>query len=172
MRAWGKWIGAAMLSILAGGSVGAASLSGSGGGSDQQIDWITVGPWEGGAYQSAADGSIYCAVWDDYGSGIGIWLGWDSTGFYINVTDPGNFNFTEGQSFWTQVRLDNIVQFEAEAYVSYYDTINIDLAQRRDLIDPFRYAEWLYFDGLGTSYSLVGSDEAVQAVENCYWTYN
>jgi hypothetical protein len=170
MRALGTWIGAAILSVLAGAGVGAASLSG--GGSDQQIDWITVGPWEGGAYQSAADGSIYCAVWDDYGAGTGIWIGWDSTGLYLNITDPDDFYFQEGQTFWTNVRLDNIVQWDAEAYVSYSDTINIDFANRRDLIDPLRYADTIFLDGLGVWYTLVGSDEAVQAVENCYWTYN
>lgn len=139
---------------------------------DQLIESWNVKGWEGGAYRNASTGEIFCALWDDYGSGTGMWLGWDSTGFYINLTDPEDFNFQPETTFWTPVRIDNRYQADFEAYAMDSASINIDFATNRKAIDAVRFGEKIFFDDWNLWYTLNGSDAAITAIETCFRNYN
>jgi hypothetical protein len=139
---------------------------------DQLIESWDVNGWEGGAYRNAGTGEVYCALWDDYGRGTGIWFGWDSTGFYMNLTDPEDFNFQPETTFWTSIRIDQRFNAEVEAYVMDPTSINIAFAVNRRAIDAMRSGEKLYFDMWEIWYTLNGSDAAITAIETCYRSYN
>lgn len=139
---------------------------------DDLVESWSVQGWEGGAYSNASTGEIYCALWEGYGAGAGIWLGWDATGYYMNVTDPEGFNFQPDTTFWTSIRVDQIYQADVEAYVIDPATLNIDFAQNRQAITAMRSGNKLYFDAWTIWYTLIGSAAAVSAIENCYANYN
>jgi len=137
---------------------------------DDLIESWNVEGWEGGAYRNADSGEVYCALWDDYGDDAGIWLGWDSLGFYMNVTDPVYLALDPDSTFWTGFRVDQ--RYSADVYVMETDTFNIDFGHNKNAIEAVKSGERMYFDELDIWYTLYGTRKAVEAIENCYWNYN
>jgi hypothetical protein len=139
---------------------------------DDLIESWSVQGWDGGAYRNSDTGEVYCAMWDDYGSGTGIWLGWDVTGFYINLTDPGSLNLQTDTTFWTAFRIDTIYYADVEAYVMDPTTINIDFGQNRNAINAIKAGQKMFLDEWELWYTLIGTGAAVSSLETCYWNYN
>jgi hypothetical protein len=61
---------------------------------------------------------------------------------------------------------------DVEAYVMDPESINIDFADNRKAIDAMTNGEKLYLDEWDLWYTLYGTQQAIPALENCYWSYN
>lgn len=130
------------------------------------IQPLSVAGWEGGAYRRD-DGRPLCALWDTYGEGVGLWLGWDETGFYIDVVDP-RLGLEPGQVYGATLQIDDRWRAEAEGYAIAADTLAITFGQDEAAISAFRGGKELYLPEIDRSYTLHGTKDAIVALIRCY----
>ena len=150
---------AAVLTVLA----GSASVS-----ADDLIKAWPTGGWEGGAFQDAATGEIYCLLWHEYGNFVEMELGLDTHGYYIVLSDPDTFEFTNQDPFAAALQVDGSPPVEFRAYADSAGTMVVDIAANAEFMQQLAGGNRLALPAYGSSYGLDGSSGAVAALQNCY----
>jgi hypothetical protein len=135
-------------------------------GAQELVQPLSVAGWEGGAYKRP-DGRPLCALWDEYAEGVGLWLGWDETGFYIDVVDP-RLGLEPDRIYKATLQIDDIWGGTAEGYAITNDTLAITFGEDEAAIGAFRRGRKLYLQEIGRSYTLNGTRDAVAALMRCY----
>jgi len=130
------------------------------------IQSLSVAGWEGGAYRRA-DGRVLCAVWDQYAEGVGLWLGWDDTGFYIDIADS-RFQLEPDRLHMVTLQIDDRWRAEAEGYAIDARTLAVTFQTDPAALGAFRAGERLYLLELDRAYTLNGTADAIGALERCY----
>jgi len=130
------------------------------------IQPLSVAGWEGGAYKRP-DGRPLCALWDEYATGVGLWLGWDETGFYIDVVDP-RLGLEPGHLYKATLQIDDLWGGTAEGYAISADTLAVTFGEDAAAIGAFRRGSKLLLKEIGRSYTLNGTKDAVAALIQCY----
>lgn len=141
------------------GSAGAAPAQ-------ELIQPLSVAGWDGGAYRRP-DGRVLCAVWDQYAAGVGLWLGWDDTGFYIDIQDD-RFQLEPDRLHRVTLQIDDRWRANAEGYAIDATTIAVTFQTDPAALGAFRAGEKLYLLELDRVYTLNGTAEAIGALERCY----
>ncbi|MGE3969399.1 MAG: hypothetical protein AB7F08_14250 [Dongiaceae bacterium] len=152
------------LSLLAAAAV--LLLGASAATAQELIQPLSVAGWEGGAYRRD-DGRVLCAVWDQYAEGVGLWLGWDETGFYIDVVDP-RLGLKPDHVYGATLQIDDRWRAEAEGYAIAADTIAITFGKDEAAISAFRGGKELYLPEIDRSYTLHGTKDAIAELLRCY----
>lgn len=133
------------------------------------VQQLSVGGWNGGAYKRP-DGRVLCAVWDQYAEGVGLWLGWDDTGFYIDIQDA-RFQLEPDRLHRVTLQIDDRWRANAEGYAIDATTLAVTFQADPAALGAFRAGERLYLIELDRAYTLNGTAEAIGALERCYENY-
>lgn len=150
---------ASVLAVLA----NAASVS-----ADDLVKAWPTGSWEGGAFKDVTTGEVYCLLWHEYGNYREIELGVDQHGYYVVLSDPATFEFTDQQPFGTPLQVDGSAAVEFQAYADSAGTMVVDIATNADFMQQLARGNTLVLPGFGSSFALDGSGAAVTALQNCY----
>jgi hypothetical protein len=110
---------------------------------------------------------VLCAVWDQYAEGVGLWLGWDDTGFYIDITDS-RFQLEPDHLHTVTLQIDDRWRAEAEGYAVDTTTLAVTFQTDPAALGAFRAGERLYLLELDRAYTLNGTADAIGALERCY----
>jgi hypothetical protein len=134
------------------------------------IQPLSVAGWEGGAYKRP-DGRVLCAVWDQYAEGVGLWLGWDDTGFYIDIEDS-RFQLEPDHLHPVTLQIDDRWRAEAEGYAIDATTLAVTFQTDPAALAAFRAGVRLFLIELDRAYTLKGTGDAIGALERCYKTHS
>jgi hypothetical protein len=181
MRGWMTIAGAAALTGLMlggatadvqkgarGGTSGATSAPSGSPDDSGLIEPLSVAGWAGGAYYDEFSDENYCELSDDYDGGVTVWVGWDSDGFYLTITDAATFKVEAYQDIQVALRIDGFFKRTVTAYSLDTDTLDFTFGEDRQAIDAFRKGIKLYLDQWDHWYTLYGLGKAITALEDCY----
>lgn len=138
---------------------------------DRLVEPYSSGDWVGGAYATDDGLDAYCALWKDFGSGAGIWLGIDKFGHFIEITDPEFLDVQTTEPFETALTIDAFRGMLFEATPETPDTLMIDLGTDPTIMQRLAAGERLILETWGIWYRLDGTAAAIGALEQCYLTY-
>lgn len=138
---------------------------------DRLVEPYSAGDWVGGAYTTDDNLDTYCALWKDFGSNAGIWLGIDKFGHFIEVTDPEYLDVQTTEPFPTALTIDASRGMVFQATPESPDTLMIDLGTDASVMQRLASGNRLILETWGIWYSLDGTAAAIDALERCYSTY-
>jgi len=149
------------------GTSSGAGSSGGGSGYTGLFDPLSVEGWNGGAYHDTV-GELYCALSDDYGSGVSLILGWDKFGFYLVIIDPDTLKLEPSNKFETIVSVDRLYRAKVDAVAFDTDELELDFGADRKAVNALRKGEKLTLEEWDHFYTLYGTGAAIAAIEDCY----
>jgi hypothetical protein len=142
-----------------GGSGGAARNS--------PFEPISVQGWDGGAYRDSKD-TVYCELYDDYGNGAELLVGWDKYGFYLLITDPNTLKLEPWADFETTVSVDKLYRAKVKAFAYDTDLLELYFGTDRKAINALRKGDKMVLEEWDHWYTLHGTGAAIDAIEACY----
>lgn len=149
------------------GSSGGSSGGPSGDARNGPLEPMSVQGWDGGAYRDSK-GSVYCELYDDYGNGAELLVGWDKYGFYLLVTDPNTLKLEPWSDFETTVAVDKIYRAKVKAFSYDVDMLELDFGTDRSAANALRKGDRMVLEEWDHWYTLHGTGAAIEAVEACF----
>lgn len=136
----------------------------------QDYDFIRLGNWFGGAYNSEQGEFTHCAVEAAYTDNSILVLAWSDIGFRFAFSKPG-WQLGVGESYRVAASIDSRWARAVDAYAVNEGLVVLNFGNDRNAIRAFQQGLILTIEAQYDQFifHLTGTNSAIAAIENCYY---